>query len=508
MEPERPVEKWLRDAAKQRRDQAGAPFELHPATRRLLQGEVVRRYGAAEPETSRGFSWARLFPRLAWGLGLAAVLGAGLWMLWPESQPADRELAMGAKQSAGESGALDRVAKPAETAPALEPVTRAFVAEKKGLPGVNEPAPTARPLDHDVRLQTTAKEAEKEPMVAARNAAVAPASKPEPAAAATPRNQELLAFGSSDALKAREHSESQSLAGATTGLEKTKDVTIPPPAAAPVPMARAEAGTRGAELLKQPVRENAAVLADSVTSPQAGSRIDSARFGVIAGAPATPATAAARPGSDAMSLAVAPRPDTKTTWGYSTAPFANQWKQVSQAQLKLEARQAAAVQVLNNFVIEREGEKLKVIDEDGSVYAGSLQATAAPARRARTAQPPATDRAMRGVSATAAPGVTRLSTGADTAAQSYYFRVVGTNRSLNQQVVFTGNLVADANTFQQSVSNALASQPTGGVATGDFAPQTLAPQQMPQSRISGKAKVGNQAEMEIIATPVMSGAPK
>ena len=40
-EPERPIEKLLRDAAQKRRDEAGAPLELHSATRRLLQGEVA-----------------------------------------------------------------------------------------------------------------------------------------------------------------------------------------------------------------------------------------------------------------------------------------------------------------------------------------------------------------------------------------------------------------------------------------------------------------------------------
>src|SRR5215469_12139742 len=42
MEPERKIEKWLKAYAKKRRAQAGEPFNLHPATRRLLQSEVAR----------------------------------------------------------------------------------------------------------------------------------------------------------------------------------------------------------------------------------------------------------------------------------------------------------------------------------------------------------------------------------------------------------------------------------------------------------------------------------
>jgi len=41
------IEPILRAFAKKRREQSGAPMELHPATRRLLQGEVARR--AAKP---------------------------------------------------------------------------------------------------------------------------------------------------------------------------------------------------------------------------------------------------------------------------------------------------------------------------------------------------------------------------------------------------------------------------------------------------------------------------
>src|SRR6266403_1738058 len=76
MEPERPIEKLLRAWAKKRRDDAGAPLELHPATRRLLQGEVARRFGK-EPRQPRSFSQvlAGLWPRLAWGVAVVALAG-------------------------------------------------------------------------------------------------------------------------------------------------------------------------------------------------------------------------------------------------------------------------------------------------------------------------------------------------------------------------------------------------------------------------------------------------
>ena len=74
IEPERPIEKLLRACGQKRRDEAGAPFALHPATRRLLQDEVSRRYA---PAKSRPDLFSRVFqqywPRLAWGFAVIAV---------------------------------------------------------------------------------------------------------------------------------------------------------------------------------------------------------------------------------------------------------------------------------------------------------------------------------------------------------------------------------------------------------------------------------------------------
>jgi hypothetical protein len=44
MDKERPIEKLLRRHAKKRQDDAGTPPDLHPATRRMFQGEVASRY--------------------------------------------------------------------------------------------------------------------------------------------------------------------------------------------------------------------------------------------------------------------------------------------------------------------------------------------------------------------------------------------------------------------------------------------------------------------------------
>src|SRR6185436_13363007 len=75
MESERPIEKALRATAQKRRDEAGPPLELHPATRKLLQNEVARKYAASEQQTNSRTAWARWrWPRFALGVATAAVV--------------------------------------------------------------------------------------------------------------------------------------------------------------------------------------------------------------------------------------------------------------------------------------------------------------------------------------------------------------------------------------------------------------------------------------------------
>src|ERR1041385_2415992 len=74
----------LKGFAKKRREDAGAPFELHPATRQLLQGEVARTYPKPVPGKR---SWLRLiamfWPRLAFATAVFAVLGVVCWISFP-----------------------------------------------------------------------------------------------------------------------------------------------------------------------------------------------------------------------------------------------------------------------------------------------------------------------------------------------------------------------------------------------------------------------------------------
>jgi hypothetical protein len=91
MEPEREIEKLLRAYVRKRRADASDPLKLHPATRRLLQGEAARH--APKPETEEvSFSFWQLF-RQQWVflLGFALMIFLGATLLLPGLSSAKRK---------------------------------------------------------------------------------------------------------------------------------------------------------------------------------------------------------------------------------------------------------------------------------------------------------------------------------------------------------------------------------------------------------------------------------
>lgn len=82
MEPERKIEKLLRAFANKRRQEPGDPLELHPAMRRILQGEVTRR-GRTKKATGWITGIFHVRSRFMFGLAVLAIIGVLAAMLLP-----------------------------------------------------------------------------------------------------------------------------------------------------------------------------------------------------------------------------------------------------------------------------------------------------------------------------------------------------------------------------------------------------------------------------------------
>ena len=86
MPDERDIEKALRAWAKRRREEAGAPVELHPATRRLLQAEAARLKGGHERGSVARWLWGSPL-RLVLNFSAVAVLVVAAALLLQPHHP-------------------------------------------------------------------------------------------------------------------------------------------------------------------------------------------------------------------------------------------------------------------------------------------------------------------------------------------------------------------------------------------------------------------------------------
>lgn len=134
-------------------------------------------------------------------------------------------------------------------------------------------------------------------------------------------------------------------------------------------------------------------------------------------------------------------------------------------------------EVLTAFELQRAGQDIRVLDADGSVYHGNVQ-----------------------------------SQSAATADQPFAFRAEGTNQTLNQRVVFTGEFNPAGNSFgngSQNQSTVSAGQVNQIRAAGQAVSASNQSQagpasnnQMLQGRIQGRAAIGQSSELKIEAQQV------
>lgn len=468
MNDERPIEKLLRRYAQRRRDEAGAPPELHPATRRLLQGEVARQFpkpaGEAKGTTPAWFAiWSR---RWIYALGLFVVLCLSTAVLFPTLLKSKQ------KTDLAQGPAVGSVFKPElSAAPTMAPATPAPAAAP--MPAVltevvNEPAPLPSG-GGNVRL--------------ARNEA------PRPGSFVT-NGLATLAFGGVteqsadfDARRKLDNSATATL-GATVNpaATATKVATAPPTptrsagtTVALAPTASAETGRTG-RLDETAKSESLWRYRQPATD-----------------APTAPATAgvASRALQDKVRVARGGGVEKNTERVYSQA-FANIATDEFQATAyKVKTVAAAPVTpVLANFQVEQTGNRLRVIDGDGSTYLGEMSPTAVNYGVAK-------EQLVDELKLAVKQELKKSAGLQQQKAQDYFYRVAGTNRTLQQQVVFTWNYVELTNILAGSDLKA-----SSAALNKDY---SKLPSQLPalqNSFINGRAQLGAGKEIEINAVPV------
>ena len=250
-----------------RRDDAGAPFELHPADRRLLQGEVSRKLAQSQ-RGARSFTaiLSQLRPRFAWGVALLAVLGVAAWLLLPV--PGNDHPAANLAKNEPESGAV-----PAKEPLPPEPTAPAIVASSPAGAMVGKPAEVASPYTASPALATPTRQLSVPPPALAEDSSAAMSTREageKLAQAAAPQ----LAAGQAQArfeINATGSTRPKILAGAVNGppesLYGLADKVPPGATALAVPAAPPAVALTPGPAGAAPVYERAKVASDQSEVP-------------------------------------------------------------------------------------------------------------------------------------------------------------------------------------------------------------------------------------------------
>jgi len=543
-EPQRDIEHDLR-AYQQRRDgQLGAPVELHPATRRLLQGEVARTAGRpllTSEEAAKNFVrsfvmshqqpgfFARHRPQILWGGGMFACLAVVLLLLrndpqrvarqstFPDALPAPPPVA---SPQPAPSPTVAAVGRPLAENESLARARRFAPAADEAKDAILLPvAPAGSPAPGSFRGITVASgpmPAAQREAGASRAGSVAPTPAPTVAfergtVAAAPAGG--MGVTKSEAAvsrqllmrdldrKAEAKLAEQAAAGEVAQLDKALK-------------AASGAARPAAPTAKAPAEEVKLKLADDLKRAQV------VNLGGVAGAtaPAGPAATA----SSALAATPAPRMLQDAVAGGGSAAITQRFQQQdTRANLRQNFNSPPVPQVMQDFAFERSGDRVRIVDADGSTYEGAvLSGLVEEARRAKLGVGLAAVKERK----TALDQEAQTAVPATGAQVSYRFYATGLNRKLNQSVEFRGEWLPLAPVSQAGATPALQTASFGATrlekveAAKKDAPATNAaslaplrtdayalpptqPQPSPSGRISGRAVVGGRNEFEVNAVP-------
>lgn len=469
-EPERPIEKALRACARKKREQAPEGWEMHPATRRLLQQEVASQWPRKPAAASSRFGWllGRGWLRPAGVLGAVAVGAIVLWISMPIPRHGEPARLLAKNELNQNAPAPGESSQPGGAAS----VSAGRVLEKADT--LKQAEREARQLADDARPEPEQSRAFLRKTEQAKDS-TAPDRRFQPVA--SPANS----FPMQQPARQPSLASSDSVGGSLTPLAAT-------PGAAP-----AAANALGGAL---PPASPAAAPVSAVPQLQAARPSSSVVLLGAQSAPAVPANLEELSGRQANPAGV-------IEYGYFTASQQS-LAQVRNRQLRDNLKEGLAGRatgaqstqspkgILSSFRLEQSGQQLRIIDSDQSVYAGPIQTGVFPAAAAGRDEATLVG-ASSGPPAMAAGATFAQSKAPGQATLQYLFHLVGTNRSSNQKVSITGTL--DGVTNQTGpITGRFDSSANKSLAT----PQKVLRQNL---RLSGEAVIGQQQPIQILAVP-------
>lgn len=573
-EPERSLDELLKAYAQKRRAEPGAPPEMPSATRRLLQAEVNRTFRKQGESSSWFAELSGLWRRLAWGGSILAVLVVGSLILFRPQKVSPNRFELAQQKTEKALTRQQTKSAPEANAPATSDATRrndvSFNAN-----GVS-PARNNEPAVGEKSVQSLAAKSEKQVEMAKSDTAG-----PSPAAPIATAGSRALGPLSSSPSGNEQPGEPAAMRRYGLTLQRNAEPSAPP-LSAPTPpekpgaaMARAPAtateeakaadkrSAGAADLARlresKPVAETLpTTLSTLPAAPPALADSKAPKVSAQENHNASPVTAARLdavsipPGAKAANYALTQDAQTRGMTDSNSNAVGLYFSQGAvRARYRQNFNSPPMPNVLQTFEIQRDHANVRVIDADGSIYEGTIQtvATTADSERAairrealigRVEPGKAKNQAARAQSDEATPLVNFQSAPGEL--ESFSFNAVGTNRSLNQRVVFMGSFQAATNiVFAGSggslgrggfggggigrPSQALPKAPSSNVGipaqtaasqspppqvglqggtSSAFAPVLLRNQAQPlaNGRIEGKAVIGEGKELKIEAIQI------
>jgi hypothetical protein len=499
-QPDKPIEEQLKAWARKRRQEAGAPPELHPATRRMLQEEVARTFARkpSEPAAAPAVGFRVFWPRLALigSLCMVAVILAGI--LLPRlgrTKSKAQEIALLSEQekkapAQSQTAGTASMENPPQSAPTLaEPPAagRDVAAARSGFR--DEKLKDAEPSDRN----EASRKLEASRSVNVADAAKSQGAKPMPgesqivtrrARSSKEPGQELMRqrYGLTPLQSDRD---SVRDSGSTT----SRQVPAAPPVQTP-----AVAAAQGALKSANARPSDGGGLAGGIAAQAATGTAESDRLGGL--------TTGGRSLKLELSGGESARSGSGAVFAYlaatNPAPAGQRFTQIRPYRVNLNS--PPPLNVLQSFQVEQNGRQVHVLDDDGSVYDGLMgqaplgEATKhAPDSLATTAESKQAAERVQIASAPLPAAPVTLANG--------FFRVEGTNRTLNQLVVFEGNFLEATNRpgdlllgAKLDLNQTVAGPRQSGLVQGQTFPRAL---------IQGQVIIGGTNRMEINAAPAL-----
>lgn len=451
----------LKAYAKQRKGEAGDPFALHPATRKLLQDEVARTY---QKESSPSAGWiAHLFglwPRVGFAATTLLAVAIVIWIVLPNRESANRlapsQAASVRSQTVADREQLERAASDSTTL-ALQDESRAYKEE----------------ASQDKKARSMRENLQNAPSGPAPDGVTKQARNEGVLQTEAPRVAQSPAPTTTPALTPAEPSEAKRRMDVLAkNIERDK--------------------------LAETTRESNVALrgVETTVTNALGDRL----------------AVAQKPGE--APLAPAQKIDgAATVSGDASGLYYFQNANILPAARYVQVRQAGGIAgptnppqpVLTSFEFEKTGDQVRIVDADGSVYQGRVLSSTDTYLGAKLERAPMKDQAGKTVG--------ELQHAADTPqAQQVLFHASGTNRSLRKLVNIQASFAPPAPAQQPSSAAAdtrlpapsraqqarVLSQTTElGRQTSQFGVSTQ--QLMPNIR--GRARIGTNQEVPIEAVP-------